>query len=481
MVTQAVFQTIEDSTENVIIPIYYRDAISLEIMDRLGLNFSRLINRRRGVITKVATRGSYKFPFFVFLGLGERKTMTTLIMREMFGKLFRHLQESAVVLAHQAALNREGLTEPDLADLITQCFVLTNYEVPHYKFKRTPNIHRIQILSSYDIRTAISRGLDYSESVNFAKDLGNTSRYLMNPSYLEKQARRLARKYRMELEVLNEAELEQIEAKAFLAQSMGSKQCAKMMILRYQTNKNMPLTALIGKGLTYDTGEYRGRAANIRNVRFDICGATSILGVMEIIARRNVDANIIAIIPAAENRITVDNYREYGVLPTMSGKTVEITYADLEGRLMLCDAITYAGKLGASRILEVATIAGNCWMAMDDIYTGMFCNDDHFYQEFMQAVYAQDEKCWRLPMDDAFAQMIYETNAADIANSAGTSIGANIGACFLKQFIPKDVQWLHLDIAQCSMPSKERPHVKVGATGAMIRSIAQMFEHHALS
>ncbi len=481
MIKQATFQSIAESTVNVVIPIYYRDTIDEKITEKLGFQFSRLINRRRGVITKVATRGLYPFPYFVFLGLGERKTITTPIMRGMFGKLFRHLQESAVVLIQKAVLERFGFSEEELAGLLTQSFVLATYEIPHYKFKRQMPKYQISIMADTDVRDAIQKALDYTEPVNYAKDLGNTSRYLMNPAYLEVQARKLARKYKMQMEVLEKPQLEEIQAKALLTQSLGSKHRPKMIVLRYQGNAKGPCTALIGKGLTYDSAKYRGRADHIRNVRFDICGATSVLGVMEIIARRNMKVNVLAVIPATENMITIDNYQEYGVVHTMAGKKIEITYADLEGRLMLCDAITYAGNQGVSRILGLSTITANCLMAMGEIYTGLFCNDDALYQEFVRALEKQDEKCWRLPLDDAFARKIYETKVADVANSSGTSISANIGACLLKQFVPEDVSWMHLDLAQCTMPTQDRPHIQIGATGVMIRSVAQLLEQHALS
>ena len=203
-------------------------------------------------------------------------------------------------------------------------------------------------------------------------------------------------------------------------------------------------------------------------MKYDMCGGADVLGVMQILAASQAKANVYGIIPTTENLVSDKAYKPQDVITTLSKKTVEIVSTDAEGRLILCDAITYVQQLGVKKIIDLATLTGACVSALGDVYTGVFSNCDEYYDEFVQALQISDEKGWRLPLDSEYFEKLKSTSA-DFKNSAGKpGGGASVAANFLEAFIEEGTQWLHLDIAGSA------DNDGTGATGAMIRSVVNM-------
>ena len=287
----------------------------------------------------------------------------------------------------------------------------------------------------------------------------------MTPKLLAKEAKEVAERYHMDCHILWKKELEDCHAGGILAVNQGSDEEPCMIVLNYQGNGNAPYTSLVGKGITFDSGGYNIKS-NSYGMKYDMCGAADVLGAIEILAAAKSKCNVYAIIPATENLINGTAYKPQDVITTMSNKTIEIVSTDAEGRLILCDAITYAQTLPqVERIVDIATLTGACVGALGDEYAGIFSNDDAFYQSFQSALDQSDEKGWRLPLDEAYFKKL-KSNSADLKNSAGKpGAGASVAANFLQAFVNDGIKWIHIDIAGVS------DHPEKGATGKMIRSL----------
>lgn len=205
-------------------------------------------------------------------------------------------------------------------------------------------------------------------------------------------------------------------------------------------------------------------------MKYDMCGGANVLAAIEIIASLKLKANVMAVVPATENLISGSAYKAGDVLTSLSGKTIEITNTDAEGRLILCDALTYAQQLGAKRIIDIATLTGACSVALGKEFTGVFANSEAFLNEFKAVAEGEAEPIWQLPLSEGFTKQLQKSKVADLVNAVvGAGGGASLAASFLKEFIEPDVEWIHLDIAATSTNDD-------GATGVMVASMARLFE-----
>ena len=291
----------------------------------------------------------------------------------------------------------------------------------------------------------------------------------MTPADLAKEAKKLAKKYGMECEILDKDTLEEMGAGGILAVNQGSKVPACMICLKYHGGDG-PYKAVVGKGLTFDAGGYSIKHSSV-GMKYDMCGGADVLGIMQILAATKAKVNVYGIVPSTENLINGKAYKPQDVIKTLSGKTVEIISTDAEGRLILCDGLTYVQRFGVTHVIDLATLTGACVRALGSSYTGVFANDDAFYQVFEEAMQESDEKGWRLPLDDEYFEQL-KSNSADFTNSAreaGTA-GASVAAGFLSQFIEDGVKWIHLDIAGTADNNGK------AATGAMIRSVVNVLQ-----
>lgn len=211
-------------------------------------------------------------------------------------------------------------------------------------------------------------------------------------------------------------------------------------------------------------------------MKFDMCGAANVLCALELIARRKSEVNVMAVIGATENKIGPDAYTCNDVLTSLSGRTIEITNTDAEGRLVLSDALTWAQKKGACRIIDMATLTGACVAALGKNYTGAFTNSPEFLKELESFSQKTEEKLWQLPLDEDFHKMVMESDVADMTNCViGKGAGSSLAAAFLEEFIEEGVEWIHLDIAGSSDFSEGRPWMAKGASGVLVRTLGEMY------
>ena len=308
---------------------------------------------------------------------------------------------------------------------------------------------------------ALKRGLAIASGVRLARDLGNLPGNICTPTYLAQQAQDLAKHYGIKSEVLERADMEKLGMGSLLSVSRGSRQPPKLIVLQYQKGKaNQKPVALIGKGITFDAGGISIKpAAEMDEMKYDMCGAASALGTLKAVAEMNLSINLVVVIPASENLPDGDASKPGDIVTSMSGQTIEVLNTDAEGRLVLCDAMTYAERFEPEVVVDIATLTGACVIALGHHATGLFGNSDALVKELASAGEEAFDRAWPMPLWDDYQEQL-KSNFADIANIGGRAGGSVTAACFLSRFAKK-FDWAHLDIAGTAWVSGKDK----GATG----------------
>lgn len=300
------------------------------------------------------------------------------------------------------------------------------------------------LISKLAARDAIS----ISNGVIESKNLSNMPSNICNSNYLLNKIIQFCKLNKdIKLQVINEKKMKELSMNAFLSVGMGSENESLMLIMHYNKNKDLQKNPIvfIGKGLTFDSGGLSIKPSfKLDEMKFDMCGAASIYGIMKFICDVKLKINVIGVLSCAENMLDSKSYRPGDIIKTMSGKTIEIINTDAEGRLVLCDSLTYVKKFNPELVIDIATLTGACKIALGDYYNGLMSNDDDLANELLYAAKQSGDKTWRLPLDKDFSYQL-KSNCADIANSGGSSGSAISAACFLREFV--EYKWAHIDIA----------------------------------
>jgi leucyl aminopeptidase len=315
----------------------------------------------------------------------------------------------------------------------------------------------------------LEQGLAVTHGMSLARDLGNLPPNVCTPSYLAGEARELAKRYRMKATVLGREDMERLGMHALLSVAQGSAEPPRFITLEYNGGpKNMKPVVLVGKGITFDTGGISIKpAAEMDEMKFDMCGAAAVLGTMKAAGEMRLPVNLVGAIPTTENMPGSRATRPGDVVKSLSGQTVEILNTDAEGRLILCDALTYVERFRPAAVIDIATLTGACVIALGHVATGLFANDEALAREVIAAGEAAYDRVWRLPLWEDYQEQM-KSNFADFANIGGRPAGAVTAACFLARFARK-YKWAHLDIAGTAWKSgKEK-----GATGRPVPLLVQ--------
>ncbi len=297
------------------------------------------------------------------------------------------------------------------------------------------------------VQAGLVRGQAVSAGVTLARDLANRPGNHCTPTYLAEQAKKLGKAYDLKVDVLDRKEIEKLGMGAFLAVAQGSHEPPRFIVARYNgAAKTQAPVVLVGKGITFDTGGISIKpAAEMDEMKFDMGGAASVLGALRAVAELKPKLNLVVIVPTCENMPDGRAIKPGDVVTSMSGQTVETLNADAEGRLILCDALTYAERFKPSVVVDVATLTGACVVALGRVNTGLFSPDDALAGELLAASQAALDPAWRMPLDEEYAEGL-KSNFADMGNVGGREGGAITAALFLKKFTAK-YRWAHLDIA----------------------------------
>lgn len=462
---QSEYKNIKECQKDIIYPIYKDQNICEGLIETLGYDFNKSIHKELNKITQIHTLGKLVFETITFIGLGLSKDITTTKLRKAFGHVSQGIKKESVFIAKKAVTNNISIER--ITELFVESHIIAQYQ-EHKIGHDIKDIVQVDIMAQdIDVSSHIEKAIAYGEGINYARELADTPSNLMTPEHLVEEAKKVAQQYGMECTILDKKMLKEMKAGGILSVNLGSHIPAYMICLKY-TNANTPYSAVIGKGLTFDSGGYNLKG-NSYGMKYDMCGGADVLGIMRILGATKAKANVYGIIPTTENLVSDKAYKPQDVITTLSGQTVEIVSTDAEGRLILCDAITYAQQLGATHLIDLATLTGACVSALGNIYTGVFSNSEDYYKMFEKIAKESDEKAWRLPIDpEYFAKL--KSASADFKNSVGKpGAGASVAANFLEAFIEEGTEWIHLDIAGTA------DNNGTAATGAMIRTVVNMF------
>ncbi len=412
----------------------------------------------------------------LLLGLGKQRDLTARSYGEAMGKAIKLLQEANV--------GRLAIALPDTGDsyhMVREAIIAAESAIYRFdqckseaKEPRRPLTQATFI--THDRRhlkrmqKACGHGLAIANGSQLAKDLGNLPGNVCTPTYLAEQARRLARgKRRLKVTVLEEKDMEKLGMGALLSVSRGSSQPAKLIVMEYKGGKpgSKPV-ALVGKGLTFDAGGISIKPAQAMDeMKYDMCGGASVFGTIAACLELELPINVVGVVPSSENLPDGNANKPGDIVTSMSGQTIEVLNTDAEGRLILCDALTYTERFEPAAVIDIATLTGACIVALGHHASGLLANNDHLAEELGRAGEAANDRVWQLPLWDDYQKQL-DSNFADMANIGGRSAGTITAACFLSRFT-KHFKWAHLDIAGTAWVSGNDK----GATGRPVPLLTQ--------
>jgi|SRR5579884_1953536 leucyl aminopeptidase len=388
------------------------------------------------------------------VGLGEQKKFDALRFQRACNEAARVLKglplaEAVSYLTELEVPGRDAAWKVRTAALASdaQAYRYTATFKPKDKPK-TPEFSTLHFAAPESAAPALAAAGAIAEGVRFARELGNLPPNICTPAYLAAQAQKLAHEHAgVRCEILEEAELRKLGMGALLGVAQGSANPPKLIVLEWRgAAAGEKPYALVGKGITFDTGGISIKpSAGMEEMKFDMCGAAGVLGAFLAAVQLKLKLNLVCVAPAVENMPGGKAQRPSDVVTTMSGQTVEVLNTDAEGRLILCDALTYVQKYTPQAIIDVATLTGACVIALGKHATGLMSKDDALAAELLAAGEATLDRAWRLPLWDDYQSQL-ETGYADIANIGGKYAGAITAGCFLARFT-EGYRWAHLDIA----------------------------------
>ena len=456
--------------------------VAVDAKNRLSASGKALDETCGGAISKVLKRGDLgsKIASTLVLNLLDGPAERVLLVRGNDGVLsqadFRKMAKASATAAKDFKDACSYLTELEVADAnsgwLAQQLALSA-GVGTYRFTTCLSDAKDNALKKFTVHAverkqlkAVQHGVDIgaaqASGSNVARELGNLPGNICTPSYLATQARELAKKHaKLTTSVLDEKKMKSLGMGAFLSVSKGSEQPPAMIAMQYKGGKagDKPVV-LVGKGITFDTGGISLKPGSAMDeMKFDMCGAASVFGVMNALVELQPAINVVGLVAAAENMPSGRASKPGDVVTSMAGKTIEILNTDAEGRLVLCDALTYAAKFKPEVVIDIATLTGACVIALGNHATGLYANKDELAAELIAAGERTGDRAWHMPLWDEY-QSSLDSNFADMQNIGGREAGSVTAACFLSRFT-EDYTWAHLDIAGSAWNSG----ASKGATG----------------
>lgn len=450
-----------------------------------------------GYLSKILTRGDIKGEIgetlllqdvanlvaerVLLVGCGEgKKALTVMQYKKIVTSAAKALQglsaESAVSLLDKIEVSERGSYWK--TRFFVETFADTNYTYDEYKTKKSPvnSLKHITLQVKVDKVSAAEKALAHSQAISCGmkatRDVANCPPNVCTPAYLAQQAQALTDSNSlMNLDIIDEAQMAELSMNAYLAVSSGSQHDAMMSIMHFNNhpNKDAKPIVLVGKGLTFDAGGISLKpAANMDEMKYDMGGAATVLGVMHAVAKLQLPLNIIGVMAGCENLPDGKAYRPGDILTSMSGQTIEVLNTDAEGRLVLCDALTYVERFDPAQVIDIATLTGACVVALGQHNSGLLTNDETMASALLNAAAQADDKAWRLPLSEEYTEQLKST-IADMANIGGPWGGASTAGAFLAHYT-KNYPWAHLDIAGTAW----RQGANKGATG---RAVALLVQH----
>jgi leucyl aminopeptidase len=444
---------------------------------------------KQGDTVYVYRPGKIKARRLVLVGAGKREDFSFDTVRKVTGAAARFLRSKgarSMAILRRSQLDVEASAQAAVEGALLGLFEPDMYKTESKEERRIDEL--ILVAASPTLNDALARGVErgriVGEAVNLARELSNEPSSTLTPSELAERSRETATRFGLEIDVIDEARMKELGMGALLGVARGSDEPAKLIVLSYTPDGTEPMgndadvVAVVGKGVTFDSGGISIKPSDgMEKMKYDMSGAAATLAAMQVIAQLKPRINVIGLMPAVENMPSGRAYKPGDVLRAMSGKTIEVVNTDAEGRLILADAISYARKLGATRVIDLATLTGACSIALGSINVAILGNDQAFVDEMRKAASEVGERLWQLPMDSEYRDMI-KSDIADIKNSAGRYAGTITAAYFLREFA-EETPWVHLDIAGTAWENERKPHLAKGPTGVGIRTLVNYICNHA--
>ena len=443
------------------------------------------IKGKAGEISVIHTMGKIPAGKVVILGLGKDKDITADKIRIAMADACRTLRKKGVNKL-ETALVGVGVNNIDpeaSAEAITEGAILGLYAFNRHITKKPEQGEITElVINCPDLKskTAVQRGVNtgkiLAEAANLARDWVNEPSNYMTPTILAAEAKKVAEKHGLKIEVLERKQMKELGMGALLGVARGSQQPPKFIVLTYRgkTAKTVDI-ALVGKGITFDSGGISLKPSDhMGDMKSDMAGAASVIAAIGAIAQLKPKLNVMAIAPATENLPSGTAFKPADILTAMNGKTIEIITTDAEGRLILADALGYANKQGAKMIVDIATLTGACQIALGDITTGAFTNNQELLDKVIAAGNAVGDKIWQLPTFEEYKEL-NKSDVADLKNTGGRYAGAITAALFVGEFAGK-TPWVHLDIAGPALLDSAKGYYSKGATGVPTRTLIKLVQ-----
>ena len=418
----------------------------------------------------------------LLVGAGKRDAFNGATLRKLAGAALRYLK-SRSIHGFTFAVRENGATE-DAAQALVEGFITADFETDKYKTEKKNDkfIENVAIAGYSDAEKSAAekgmvRGRVIAEAQNFARDLVNEPSNKLTPRILAEKAEAMAKEASLAVEVLDEKKITDLKMGALLSVAQGSVEPPRMIVITYtpaNAKPGAPVVGLVGKAVTFDTGGISIKPADgMEKMKYDMAGGATMIGAMKALAALKPAVKVICVVPATENMPGGKAQKPGDIQTAMSGKTIEVLNTDAEGRLILADAVHYARQLGATHLVDAATLTGAIVVALANVNVGVFGNDQAWTDKLLASAKAAGEKMWQLPMDDEYREFI-KGSFADIQNiGSGKGGGSITGAWFIREFAG-DTPWIHLDIAGTAWNDDAKAWLAKGPTGVSLRTLVHL-------
>lgn len=421
----------------------------------------------------VHNTGEMKARRLLLLGAGKKEEFTADKVRRMAGTAARTLRG-------KKARTFAFIANAENAQAATEGALLALFEPDKYHTSDKTESHLDQMILATDgneldaAKAGIERGRIIAEATNFGREVINEPSNVMTPTEMANKAAEVAKAYGLDLDVLDEDQMRELGMGSLLGVAQGSAEPAKLIVLTYKPKtKSDETVAIVGKGVTFDTGGISIKPADgMEKMKYDMAGGATTIAAMQAIAQLKPAVNVLGIVPATENMPGGRAQRPGDVVRAMTGKTIEVINTDAEGRLILADAVAYARKLGATKIVDLATLTGAVSIALGDLYVAILGNNQEWIDTVIGVAKKSGEKFWQLPLDKEYREQI-KSEIADIKNIGGRKAGTITGAYFIREFV-EDTPWVHLDIAGTAWNDSTKPYLAIGPTGVCVRTLVNL-------
>ena len=417
----------------------------------------------------------------LIVGVGKAAKISPAEIRKAAGASVRFAKPRNIRQVTLVLPEYEGQDLADAARAAVEGAFVGDFDPDTYKSDRKDrSIEQFTVVAPANadeaaVRAGFREGVILGESQNFTRTLVNEPGNRLTPTMLGERAAAMCKEQGLPCEVHSTDKIKELKMGAFWAVAQGSEEPPALIVMRYEPKdapKDGPVLALVGKGITFDTGGISIKPSEgMEKMKYDMAGGAAMIGAMRAIAQLKPKVRVLEIVCSAENMPSGKAYKPGDVEIAMSGKAIEVLNTDAEGRMVLADGLHYAKQLGATHLIDAATLTGACVVALGMVNAGVFSNDEDSYEHFQKALQISGERFWRLPVEDEYRDMIV-SDIGDIKNTGGRWGGAITAAMFLKEFAG-DTPWIHLDIAGVAWMEEQKPWIAKGPSGVAVRSLVE--------